>query len=85
MVSQYKINIIKNGTMESAFTKIDHFLISLFKQYDKDDLGTISLDDMMKALKSTNKIKLSLLELCLIRSFQDLDDDMKVQYKVAAR
>ena len=30
VVTQYKVNLIKNGTMESAFTKIDHFLIDIF-------------------------------------------------------
>ena len=39
----------------------------------------------MEALKSTDKIKLSLEEFCLVRSFQDVDDDGQVLYKLAAR
>lgn len=39
----------------------------------------------MEALKKTDKIKLSLKEFCLVRSFQEVDDDGFVQYRLAAR
>lgn len=51
VVTQYKVNLIKNGTMESAFTKIDHYLIDLFQKYDQDNLGTITLEHLVLFLR----------------------------------
>lgn len=35
LVVEFKMNEIKNGLMESAFTKIDHYLIGLFEKHDE--------------------------------------------------
>jgi hypothetical protein len=47
VIIKYKIINIKNGLMESSFSKIDHYLISIFKDYEKEKKDYIHIDDVV--------------------------------------
>lgn len=67
--------------MESSFSLIDHYLIDIFKVYEKEKKDYIHIDEIMLALKQSSKIKLSNFELVLINSFIEKDDENMVLFK----
>ncbi len=44
---QFKISNIKIGLMESSFSKIDNYLISIFKAYEKQKIDYIHIDELV--------------------------------------
>ena len=58
-ILEFKINLIKHGLMESSLNEMDLYLRELFKKYEKDKLNLITLSDLGEALRNSDKIILS--------------------------
>ena len=66
-VYYFKINNLKNGMMESSYTKIEFYLISIFEPYqDKKKKCYIHIDDMQTALRMSSQIRLSDVQLYIL-------------------
>lgn len=58
-ILQFKINLIKHGLMESSLNEMDFYLRELFKKYEKDKTNLIHISDLGEALRNSEKIILS--------------------------
>jgi len=58
-ILEFKINLIKHGLMESNLNEMDLYLRDLFKKYEKEKLNWISVSDLGEALRTSDKIILS--------------------------
>jgi len=72
-IFKFKVDIIRNGLMESSVTKLEQYLRKLFETYDNEKNGLISPGDMTTALSKADKIVLSQMQLYILRSFAHRD------------
>lgn len=59
VILEFKINLIKHGLMESSLNEMDLYLRDLFKKYEKEKPNWIHVNDLGEALKNSDKIILS--------------------------
>lgn len=62
-ILEFKINLIKHGLMESNLNEMDLYLRDLFKNYEKDKSNLIHINELGDALRSSDKIILSNLQV----------------------
>lgn len=59
IILEFKINLIKHGLMESSLNEMDLYLRELFKKYEKEKANWIHVNDLGEALRNSDKIILS--------------------------
>lgn len=59
IILEFKINLIKHGLMESSLNEMDLYLRELFKKYEKEKPNWINVNDLGEALRNSDKIILS--------------------------
>lgn len=59
LILSFKLRVIKHGLMESNLNKMDLYLRELFKKYEKGKPGFIHVSDVGNALRSSEMIVLS--------------------------
>ena len=62
-ILEFKINLIKHGLMESSLNEMDLYLRDLFKKYEKEKPNCIHISDLGDALRSSDKIILSNIQV----------------------
>ncbi|KAL4491859.1 hypothetical protein ABPG72_006114 [Tetrahymena utriculariae] len=81
----FRIQILKNGLMESQLNKLEIYIRQLCTPYDKDNKGLIHLDDLMKELKKTTEIILTKTQTYIIKSFINKDENNMISYLTESR
>lgn len=69
-ILEFKINLIKNGLMESSLNEMDLYLRGLFQKYEKDKPNLIHISDMGEALRTCDKIVLSNVQVNFYHCFR---------------
>ncbi|CAK61582.1 unnamed protein product (macronuclear) [Paramecium tetraurelia] len=77
-------NLVK-GLLEAQKSKMEVFLLEHFRRQDKDNTGFIKINELMIALKSCEKIKLSKVQLYSLQSYIKRNDKDLVNYKQETR
>jgi len=62
-ILEFKINLIKHGLMESNLNEMDLYLRELFQKYEKDKPNLIHINELGEALRNSDKIILSNLQV----------------------
>lgn len=72
--------------MESSYSKMESYLIQIFEEFKNEKKPEcINLDNILKAMKKQKKIILSDIQIYLLQSIMDIDDDGLVNYRVGCR
>lgn len=59
IILSFRIQVLKNGLMESQLNNLEIYIRSICKPFDFDGKGFIHLDDLMKELQKSPKIILT--------------------------
>lgn len=63
IILEFKIHLIKMGLMESNLNEMDLYLRELFKKYEKEKANWIHINDLGEALRTSEKIILSNIQV----------------------
>ncbi len=69
LILSFKLRVIKHGLMESNLNKMDLYLRDLFKRYEKGKPCFIHVSDVGNALRSSEMIVLSNVQVFKIENF----------------
>lgn len=61
----FRIEILKNGLMESQLNKLELYLRELCAPHDVENKGLVHVDDLIRELKKSDKIILSKTQVIL--------------------
>lgn len=84
-ILEFKINTIKNGLMESRLNEMDVYLRGIFKSFEEEKPGFIHVNNVAKALRGSDKMILSNIQIFMLQSFTEKDEFGMIDFNENSR